>query len=174
MSKSAFKPEGKDYQNFVDLMAVHAEASTRLAALQATADQVMLDILDDHREEYTKLQSTIVETEASLEVILRRNQDTWLGEKKSIKCPYGTASFRASSKLIIDNAELSVALVERMEDGELYLNREVTLDLEALEALDDATLATLKIRRSKSENFSVKPAKIDLGKAGKAAAESGA
>lgn len=173
MSKNPSKPEGKDYTNFVNLMAVHAEASTRLAALQANADARVIDILDDHRDEYTKLQSAIVESEASLEVILRRNQDTWLGEKKSIKCPYGTASFRGSSKLHVENDELSVALVERMPDGDLYLNRETTLDLEALEALDDATLASLKIRRVRAENFSVKPAKIDLGKAGKAAAEAG-
>jgi len=72
--------------------------------------------------------------------------------------------------------ELSLALLANEEvrtpgfKATPYVRVETHLNLDALKMLEDDVLAHLKIRRRQSTTFSVKAAKLDLGKAVAAAA----
>jgi hypothetical protein len=88
--------------------------------------------------------------------------------------PYGTVGFRTATKLDVPNEELTIALLERYTDADIYLRSRKFLNLEALETLSDSKLLDLKIQRITADKLTVTPAKIDLGKAVKKAAEAGA
>jgi len=54
---------------------------------------------------------------------------------------------------------------------DMYIRTERKLNLEALEKLSDSELLALRVKRVPTSSFSVKPAKVDMGKAVKEAAE---
>jgi hypothetical protein len=113
--------------------------------------------------------------------------------KKSIKTPYGEVSLKKSTALKIENEDVSLVLIEkeiailemkiaaesnpetlgvmnaRLATLKSLLRPKVELNKEALEKLDDGDLSRFRIVRQENENFSVKPAKIDMGKAVKEA-----
>jgi len=173
-----------DFKNFIDLMAVYSTAHHALAEMEAGINQQLLELVDDQRVEYAQIQMTLTESETALEEIARSHPE-WFAEKKSVKTPYGEVKFRASSKLAIKNEELTIVLIQRQieaEESEVnpalgeippsgpLLRHSVALDLEALEKLDDAALKRFRIERVANDNFSVAPAKVNLGKAVKEAA----
>lgn len=176
MKKAPEEIAGQDYLDFVSNAALVAEASARLAALQAEADKRIIDILDEAREEHSKLQAALTQAEDAIEIIVSRNRAKWFGDKKSLKCPYGTAQFRKGSALEIPNEELTVELIRRMFPGDesLYIRTEAKINKEAVEVLTDGELERLRVRKVTTESFTFKPATIDLGKSSKAAAESAA
>lgn len=165
-----------EYKNMLDLQSVHAAANNDLKELEAEINDEMLTQIDFRRDRYAQLQKAIADSEASLELIAVQHPQ-WFGDKKSLKTLYGSLEFKSSRSLEVANAELSLALIEAeaIRNGDfdpiLYTRREITLNLEALGELDDATLAKFKIKRVEKNNFTVKPAKVDLGKAVKEAAE---
>ena len=161
-----------DYQTVARLIAEHAEASLLLSQMQQVIDTNLLATASAIRPEHITLQSQIALVEDRLETLVRRHPE-WFLKRKSLVTPCGTVKLTSTSKLEAQNDELSVALIERYypEIGELYLRRSTELNLEALAALSDAELERLKIRRVQGENFTVTPAKVNLGKAVAAAAE---
>ena len=164
-----------DFQNLVNLLAVYSEASNRLAELQADVNRQTLELIDEHKPEYAALQETLAKSEASLEMISREHPE-WFGPRaKSLKTPYGIVKFHASTKLEIPNEEATLLLIERELERDPEFPKDAirtsqALNLEALERLDDSTLKRLRVTRVPNDNFSVKPATIDLGKAVKDAA----
>jgi len=164
-----------DFKNLVDLLAVYSEAENQLKHLEATATAEQLEIVDEHKPEYTKLQQKMNEAEAALEILVRRNPQ-WIADKKSMKTPYGEVALKKNPpKLIAENPELSVILIEvaGQKDPEFksdqYLRKVMELDLDALANLSDTELAQFRIRREHNDTFTVKAAKLDLGKAVKSA-----
>jgi ribosomal protein L31 len=165
-----------EYKNLVDLQAVHAEATARINELSADLQTEWLALVDDKRADYAHYQSAITETVAALEILCRKHPE-WFGKKRSIKTPYGIVQFRGGTKLESDNEELSVVLIEQAYKAELERNHVVTdepspllktvtvLNLEALEKFTDAELDKFRIKRIKTDNFSVVANTVDLGKA---------
>jgi hypothetical protein len=120
--------------------------------------------------DYTTVVGLLSAAKLALELIARRHPE-WFAERKSVVTPCGTIKLTASTRLVVTNDELAIALIQKYyaEISGLYLRFSTELNLEALEALTDAELARLKIARISAENFSVVPAKANLGKAIKAA-----
>ncbi len=180
--------ESPDFKKLVELLSTLSNATNQLEKLQNGANGKFLKLVDRKRDEYSRLQATITQTENELEQLAVKHPE-WFGEKRSIKTPFGTVTFHSSSALDIENEELSVALIkheiERAEQSLIHTDgsaaREALiarleklkgcirtveeLDKESLEKLDDAELKTFKIGRNQKNNFAAKPLKLDLGKA---------
>jgi len=165
-----------DFKNIVDLLAIYSEASHRLDEMQANLNCEVVECIDGYKADYATMQKTLTETETALEVIATRHPE-WFKEKKGLKTPYGTVKFTRSAPLVVPNAELSMELIRRDAAAVLALDPEnlirtvEELNLEVLETLTPEQLKVFKIRRETKENFSIVPAKVDLGKAVKEAAE---
>jgi hypothetical protein len=171
MKTPAVVPDGETYTNLINLFAIFTEATNRMSALDAALQERWVDLIDEHRAEYTQLQSKISEADAAIRHIATQHPE-WFEDTKSLKTPYGAIEFRSSSKLEVPNEELTIALIERMgEPGSVYLRPRKFLNLEALETLEDGDLKKLRINRVTADKCTVKPAKVDLGKAVKKAVE---
>lgn len=163
--------ETKDYKNLISLLSIGAEATARMDELQNSLHQAWLEMVDTMRTEYAKLQNTIASAEQAIEDAADLNPQ-WFKKQKSLKTPYGTVSYRKTTKLEVPNEEVSILLLEQLgQDGLPFLKTEKKLVLEALEKLDDQELERLRLRRATTQSFSVKYAKPDLGKAVAAAAK---
>lgn len=158
------------YKNLVDLMAIHCEATARMSELENDLQQCWLDLVDARRKDYAELQGILGNTESAIEEAAILNPQ-WFAKAKSLKTPYGTVAFRKASKLEVKNEEVSLLLLEQLgQDGLPFVRTVKALNLEALEKLDDSELERLRIRRITTETCKITPAKVDLGKAVKAAA----
>lgn len=168
-------PKSEDFKNLVDLLAVYSEATHRLAEMEANLNSDVMVCIDGYKADYAEMQKTLTEAETSLEVIATRHPE-WFAEKKGLKTPYGTVKFTKSTTLVIPNEELSIELIRREAHGltldpENLLREKTELAVEVLETLTDDQLKAFRIKRASKQNFSVTPAKVDLGKAVKEAAQ---
>ncbi|HMJ65394.1 MAG TPA: host-nuclease inhibitor Gam family protein [Candidatus Binatia bacterium] len=177
MKAKAEQPSKEDFANMVNLLSVYSDASNRLTELETSANFSLLSIVDEHRAEYAQLQKALMEAETALEAIALAHPQ-WFGEdRKSIKTPYGTVKFHSGIKLVVKNEEATVLLIQREGEhnpefkADDYLRKVETLNIEALERFDDSTLKKFRIERVREDKFSVVPAKVDMGKAVKEAAE---
>lgn len=160
-------PRSGDFESTVNLLAVLGEANRQLASLKAQIETGYVGLVNAHRETYAKLQSTVSETEAALEVIARRNPQ-WFDDKKNVSTPYGAVKFKSSKELIVADENLSVQLVLALAgkaDADKFLRTVQVLNKEALNELTDIELAKFGIVRKAKENFSVDTDVVDLGKA---------
>ena len=166
--------DAADFKNLVDLMAIMAEGSARMGELENGLQQDWIDLVDARRKDYASLQFAIGQAEESIETLALTNPQ-WFEKSKTLKTPYGTVSFRKSTKLEVKNEEVSLLLLEQLgQDGLPFVRTAKALNLEALEKLDDTELERLRIKRVSTESLSIKPAKVDLGKAVKQAAKEAA
>lgn len=180
----------KPYEQFVSLLREYSEACHRLAAIEIRMNARALQAAETVRVPYTTLTEEIALLELRLEEICRENP-TWFAAIKKLKTPYGEASLTKVTNLVVLDEDITLRLLAREQfrsierrreqertgqpledefDPELYMRRKVELNKEALEALDDATLARLGISREERQSFSVKPTKVDMGKLAKQAA----
>jgi hypothetical protein len=166
----------EDFKNMVDLMAVFSAASHQLAELEAEANGLLLELIDDKRADYARLQKTLTECEAALEIIARSHPE-WFTEKKSVATPYGTVKFNKSTKTVIDNEEFTILLIEKHAaenkdfDSSALIIPSKTLNIEAIEKLPPELLAAFRIERPSDDNFKVEAVKVKMGKAVKDAAK---
>lgn len=175
-------PTSKEFEDAVDLLALYSDAANRLEELQAEANGELLQILDDKKADYAKWQEKMAQCEAGLEILARKHPDWFSADRRSIKTPYGTIKLHSSSKLEVKNEELSTVLIEQeIErqrtaaaadplykppfDASQLLRTRTVLNLEAIENLDESVLRQFRIERVRKDNFSVVPAKLDMGKA---------
>lgn len=165
------QPRKGDFEAVVNLLDVLGNANRQIARLEATIEASYVDLVKPHRDLYAKLQGTITETEAALEVIARRNQQ-WFEDKKSIATPFGGVKFKQSTSLEVADENISVQLITALcpkAEADKYLRTVVVLNKEALEDLTAEELKRFAITRKVKENFSADTGVIDLGKAVKAA-----
>ena len=168
------KPE--DFKNMLDLMAVYSAASHSLEEMGAEINNMLLELIDDKRADYANLQKALTESETALEHIALSHPE-WFADARSVKTPYGVVKFHRSTKTVVKNEEVTFLLVKQHAeknpdfDLSLYIQTSEALNIEALEKLDPALLKAFRINRVESDNFSVTPAKVNLGKAVKEAAE---
>ncbi len=160
-------PQKGDFESAINLLNVLGDARRELAQLTSEIETGYLALVTEKRDTYAKIQSTVSEAEAALEVIARRNQG-WFADKKSVTTPYGSVKFKASSEIVVPNEEASVVLVRKAKRSEL-LRVTIELNREALQELPDEELAKFGIVRRAKENLTVDTEVIDLGKAVKAA-----
>lgn len=167
-------PRTGDFESVVNLLAVLGEANRQVADLTREIEEGYVALVKPQRERYAKLQGTITETEAALEVIARRNPQ-WFDEKKSVKTPFGGVKFTSSSELVAADEGISVQLILALagkDNAEKYLRTVQVLNKEALDELPDAELAKFGIVRKSKENFKAATDVVDLGRAVKAADKS--
>lgn len=161
--------DAKDFKNLVDLMAIMAEGSARLGELENGLQQDWIDLVDARRKDYASLQFALGNAEQAIETLAFTNPQ-WFEKVKTLKTPYGTVAFRRTTKLEVKNEEVSILLLEQLgQDGLPFVRTAKALNLEALEKLDDSELERLRIKRVATESLTIKPTKVDLGKAVKAA-----
>lgn len=170
-----------DYKALVDLLSVLTEATNQMAELKLTADNALLETFDDLRPDFARLQQTITDTESALKDIALRNP-AWFAERRTIKTPYGEISIRRSCALEIPNEEATIikirleaqklypgkdpaSVAERAEFTAKYIRLVEEIDKEALEKTNDIFLDLIGVKRNPKENFSCKPASVDLGRA---------
>jgi hypothetical protein len=161
------------YRELVEHLAMFTDTTNQMAKLDADIQMDLTAIMDGVIEDYSILQTAISEHEAAVKTIALAHPE-WFATVKTLKTPYGTVGFRTATKLDVPNEELTIALLERYTDADIYLRSRKFLNLEALEMLSDSQLLDLKIQRITADKLTVTPAKIDLGKAVKKAAEAGA
>lgn len=160
-----------DYKNLVDLLAILSEATNRLAELQTSVNAATLEIVDDHKEEYAKLQQTKADAEAGLEILARKHPE-WFAKKKSLNTPYGSVALKTNPpKLEVKNEELSIVLIEQEAEknpdfkASAFIETKKVLRLDVLAGEDDDTLSKFRIKRTQDSTFSAKPATLNLGEA---------
>jgi hypothetical protein len=175
--KTPAESSPEEFSNMVNLMAVYSEASNRLEDLQTSCNGQYLELIDEHKSEYAALQATLTESESALETVALKHPE-WFGDKRrSIKTPYGTVKFHRSAKLTITDEEKAILKLKlHAKDNPAFkltdfVAEKEHLNLEALEKLDDAELGRFGIVRVQSSNFSVVPAKVDMGKAVRASSD---
>jgi hypothetical protein len=152
----------------LDLLAIYTGAIVQLAEIQAAADQSLLDSQQNMANQYSDCQTAIADAKAALELICRAHPE-WFAEKQSLKTPFGTVQFRDGTKLQVANEEMTIVLLEaaakKDESLALAIKTVKTINLEVLEKLDDDELARFRVKRVDTKGFTVKPAKVELGRA---------
>jgi hypothetical protein len=165
MKKQLLDDNCSDFRDLLDCLAIYAEATARLEELENDMQQAFLDLVDARRRDYAGLQEALSKSAAAVEAAAVLHPE-WFAKAKSVKTPYGTVGFRTTTKLEIPNEAVTLALLERDgRDAAPFVTTTVRLNLEALETMDDAELARLKIRRVKTESFRITPARVEMGKA---------
>lgn len=160
----------ESYTNLVNLQSVHSEATARLSEMENEMQQSWLAIVDEKRKDYAKLQAAIASAEEGIEYLATVNPQ-WFEKSRTLKTPYGKVQFRKTTKLEVKNEELTIALLEQLgQDSLPFLIETKKLNIEALEKLDTTELERIKVKRVVTDSCTITPAKVDLGKAVKAAA----
>ncbi len=138
-----------------NLLAVLSEASGRLAEIEAAAaNSELLQLIDEHKSDYADSQQAATKAETALESICRSHPE-WFVASKSIKTPYGKVAFRTGTSLEVKDDESTVRLLRALrptDSGDFIRTVEVP-NVEALEALDDAELGRLMVKRVGDTTF---------------------
>lgn len=162
------KPD--DFQLLAQELDEYTKASNELAMIEAEFQANIQElIVECYREDFAKVQTRISRHEERIEALALKHPE-WFAKVKTLKTPYGTVASRTSTKLEVPSEEVTIALLEaRGAEAEPFLRTRKYLSLESLETLDDMELARLKLRRVTTEKITITPAKVELGKAVKAA-----
>lgn len=157
------------YEALIDLLAVFTDADNRLAKIQTQANEALIDTLDAAKKEYAELQAARDGAEREIKDLAQRHPE-WLADSRTIKTPYGSVKFTETTSLEIPNPEVTLTLIRALPDDELKNRLIRTVEepaREAMETMKDDELASLGVRRVKTDSVSVKAARVEMGKAGK-------
>ncbi len=159
-----------DYADLTALLEAYTATSNALAQVDASFQTSMTELIAEvYRDDFALLQTELSGVESKIEVLAIRHPE-WFAKTKTLKTPFGTVASRSTTKLDVPNEEATIALLElRGEAAKPFLRQRTYLSLEALEALDDGELRQLKVARVTTEKITISAAKVDLGKALKAA-----
>jgi Bacteriophage Mu Gam like protein len=164
----------QDFAKFVDLQQQFTEKHNKLQELEVTINRSAQAAAESSAAAYVILQEELSRFDAELKAIFEKHPE-WRGDKKSVDTPYGNVQQRTVIELEVPNPAMTVALIKArgQADKEFaaadFLRVEEEPNLEALERLDDAALSKLGVNRNKRESITVKPAKVNVAKAVKAA-----
>lgn len=161
-----------DYTILTDELSRYTKLSNCLARIEADFQDAITELIGEiFRDEFATTQGELAEVEARIETLAIRHPE-WFAKTKTLKTPFGTVASRTTTKLDVPNEEATIALLEiRGDAGKPFLRERKYLSIESLEALDDGELQRLKCQRVTSEKITISPAKVDMGKAMKKAAE---
>jgi len=159
------------YKDLVDGLAILTECANRLASLETKIKDCYIDAVDEHRKEYAALQEALEKADNAVKDIAGLHPE-WFADKKTITTPYGSIQSRSTTKLVVENETETIRLLKQLgPDAAVFVRTKEELDLEALEKLPDAELARILVTRVTTESLTAAPAKLNLGKAAKAAAK---
>lgn len=167
--------QSEDFARFVELQQKHTEASNKLAALEVAINVGAQSAAEASATEYIVLQETVAGLAAELTALFARHPEWRDAKKKSVGTPYGSVEQRKVTELEIPNPAMTVVLIEARGEKDpqfkagdfLHISKEP--NFEALERLTDDELAKLGVSRVTTERVTVKPAKLNVAKAVKAA-----
>jgi hypothetical protein len=153
------------FGRLVNLQELYLATEIKLAEMQSTFDAAFADGLAGINEDYIAHKTTRDEAEVEIKSLAAAHPEWKDGE--TIKTPFGTIQFRHTSKLEVANEErtLGTLALTAPEMAEKLTRTETTLNREALESLPDETLELLGVKRTTTSSITVKPARVDLGKA---------
>ena len=173
--QNQIQTEDADFARLVALLGVFSDSSHQLAALEAETNGLFQSLIEDKKDEYATLQSSITQIERAAEELVKAHPEWFAGKARSIKTPFGSASFKRSASLEVADKETTIACLEKFAakcaKGGLifnvadYLREDIALNLEALEKLDDDLLERLGVLRKRTDAFSLTPAKVSMAKA---------
>jgi len=164
----------QDFAKFIDLQQQFSAKQNLLQQLEVLINRGAQKFAEMHSTEYVVLQEELSRLDADIKALFEKHPE-WRGEKKSVATPYGNVEQRTVIELEVPNPAMTVALIKArgQADKEFaaadFLRVEESPNIEALERLDDAALAKLGVNRNKRESITVKPAKLNVAKAVKAA-----
>lgn len=169
------KVSSQDFAQFVDLQQQHTHFSTKLAELEVRLNKVSQSAIAAAVPEFVVLQEEATRLETQIKDLFAKHPEWRDAKKKSVGTPYGSVEQRASEELDIPNEAMTVALIEATGKADPnfkaadFLHIEKLPNREALERLGDDALTVLGVSRVKKETITVKPAKVNVAKAVKAA-----
>ena len=167
------KHNDPDFELLIQALSVHTEAAHAIAQIEADLNQRYHTMVEAHRGQYTGLQEALTKTETQIKALAQKHPD-WFAARKTLKTPFGTVKSTTTNRLEIPNPEVTVLLLEAAFtadptfDVDAFIRTNTEPDVEALEKLDDATLAKFRITRVTDESIKVTPAEVKLGQAVKA------
>jgi len=170
-----------DYQNLVNLLSIYSEATSRLAELEAETNKAFLDVVDEKKSEYAELQKALTESETALKELAHLHPE-WFAGEKTVKTPYGQVHSRSTTSHEAPDPPSAIARIKAAQARAIKANNEVlatqlgalirveeSINFEALSEITVEDLARFGIVRKTEESVTVKPQKVSLGQAVKAA-----
>lgn len=161
-------PAKNDFTDLVNLFAELTDASGEMDKLETSLNQDHLANVRLHIDTYKALQARLGAAEAAISAIAQRNP-AWFEEKKTVDTPFGEVKRTTSTSLVIADEAATIALIRAAGRADDFLVMTTSVRREAIETLEDHELAKLGVRREVKHNFKPAPARLDLGKAVKAA-----
>lgn len=164
----------QDFTRLVECLQQVSATTQKLAELEVRVNKASQAIAANSAVEYCVHQENLTKAEEQARQIFERHPE-WRGEKKSVSTPFGSVESRKVTEIDIPNPALTVALIEArgLKDPQwkpdTFLHVEKEPDIEALERLGDADLVSLGCQRVERTSVTVKPAKVSVAKAAKAA-----
>jgi hypothetical protein len=154
-----------DYNALTAALEKYTSLSNRSAEIEANFNGAIQELIAEfYKDDFQALQADLAETEARIETLVIRHPE-WFAKSKTLKTPFGSVATRSTTKIDVPNEDATIALLElRGEAAKPFLRERKLLSIESLEALDDAELLRLKVRRITTEKITISPAKVDLGK----------
>lgn len=165
----------QDFAHFVDLQEQHTHITTKLADLEVVINRDSQAVVSQKVPEFVVLQEEVTRLETLLKDLFAKHPEWRDAKKKSVSTPYGEVQTRSSEELEIPNEAMTVVLIEAREKTDAnfkasdYLHVEKKPNREALERCTVDELTKLGVSRVKKETITVKPAKVNVAKAVKAA-----
>lgn len=166
----------QDFARLVELQQRHTASCNSLDELEALINKLSQAAVKMRSEEYVVLQESIAQDEAAINALFRAHPE-WRGDQKSVKTPFGTVQQQTVTELEVPNPAATVTLIELEEKTDPsfkaaeHLHVEKRPNLEALEKYTTEKLAKFGVTRKSAERITVKPAKVNVSKAVKAAAK---
>lgn len=153
------------FGRLVNLQELFFTTETKLTSMQANVDTALALWLETIKGDYVANKTIRDQAEAEIKALALAHPEWKDGE--TIKTPFGTIQFRSASKLDVASEERTLATLEitAPEMAAKLTRTETTLNREALESVPDETLELLGVKRVTTTSITVKPARVDLGKA---------
>jgi hypothetical protein len=167
----------QDFAKFVDLQQQHTAKHLQMQELEVTMNTASQKCLEPLGPAYVVLQEEFARLDTDLKALFEKHPE-WRGDKKSVATPYGGVEQRTVVELEVPNPAMTVALIKArgQEDKQFvavdFKHIEEEPNLEALERLNDDALSKLGVNRKTRESVTVKPAKVNVARAVKAAKQS--
>lgn len=163
---AAPSPSAADaFGRLVNLQELFFTTETKLVSMQTNVDKELAFWLESIKADYVANKTVRDQAEAEIKALALAHPEWKDGE--TIKTPFGTIQFRSASKLEVASEERTLATLEitAPEMAAKLTRTETTLNREALESVPDETLELLGVKRVTTTSITVKPARVDLGKA---------
>lgn len=169
------KTASQDFAQFVDFQQQHTHITTKLAELEVIINKSAQVAVAQNVPEFVVLQEESTRLETLLKALFNNHPEWRDDKKKSVSTPYGEVQTRSSEELEIPNEAMTVVLIEARSQtdpqfkAQDFLHVEKKPNREALERCTDDELTKLGVSRVQKETVTVKPAKVNVAKAVKAA-----